>query len=256
MNHDTQSCMDPNVMEAKVVVSSCGHDGPFGATGVKRLKSIGTIVSVPGMNALDMNAAEDAIERLPREIVPGMIVTSMEVNHDGKIDPGFDFKNERTSPAVVASLSASDTDIVQPLKRWKWEYTTFQEAVNLAPDKSKRRFVIYVKSWIYEEKVEVAKKNKNGMIAGEGPEKQQAVALIARKPAANRKNMVTAQGRIDPNQNTGISIQNCAGVSKRVNQPGYHVITDPNEAKQFTVAELIQGEAWLESTGVSFTQGL
>ncbi|KAK6149791.1 hypothetical protein DH2020_017316 [Rehmannia glutinosa] len=33
MNHDTQSCMDPNVMEAKVVVSSCGGDGPFGATG-------------------------------------------------------------------------------------------------------------------------------------------------------------------------------------------------------------------------------
>ena len=79
MNHDTQSCMDPNVMEAKVVVSSCGNDGPFGATGVKRLKSIGMIVSVPGMNALDMNAAEDAIERLPREIVPGMIVTGMEV---------------------------------------------------------------------------------------------------------------------------------------------------------------------------------
>ena len=79
MNHDTQSCMDPNVMEGKVVVSSCGHDGPFGATGVKRLKSIGMIVSVPGMNALDMNAAEDAIERLPREIVPGMIVTGMEV---------------------------------------------------------------------------------------------------------------------------------------------------------------------------------
>lgn len=47
-----------------------------------------------------------------------------------------------------------------------------------------------------------------------------------------------------------------AGASKRVNRPGYHVITDPNEAKQFTVAELIQGEAWLESTGVSFTQGL
>jgi pectinesterase len=42
-----------------------------------------------------------------------------------------------------------------------------------------------------------------------GPEKHQAVALIARKPTANLKNMVTAQGRIDPNQNTGISIQNC-----------------------------------------------
>ncbi|KAL3612606.1 hypothetical protein D5086_003626 [Populus alba] len=103
------------------------------------------IVSVPGMNALDMNAAEDAIERLPRELVPIKVKDGLR----------------------------------------------------------------YVKSWIYEEKVEVAKKNKNGMIAGEGPEKQQALALIARKPAANRKNMVTAQGRIDPNQNTGISIQNC-----------------------------------------------
>ncbi|KAK7343566.1 hypothetical protein VNO77_12391 [Canavalia gladiata] len=79
MNHDTQSCMDPNVMEAKVVVSSCGHDGPFGATGVKRLKSIGMIDKVPGMKALDMNTAEDAIVRLTREIVPGMIVTGMEV---------------------------------------------------------------------------------------------------------------------------------------------------------------------------------
>ncbi|GJX33925.1 thiamine thiazole synthase, chloroplastic-like protein [Tanacetum coccineum] len=47
MNHDTQSCLDPNVMEAKVVVSSCGHDGPMGATGVKRLRSVGMIESVP-----------------------------------------------------------------------------------------------------------------------------------------------------------------------------------------------------------------
>lgn len=79
MNHDTQSCMDPNVMEAKIVVSSCGHDGPFGATGVKRLKDIGMIDTIPGMKALDMNTAEDAIVRLTREVVPGMIVTGMEV---------------------------------------------------------------------------------------------------------------------------------------------------------------------------------
>lgn len=79
MNHDTQSCMDPNVMEAKVVVSSCGHDGPFGATGVKRLRSIGMIDSVPGMKALDMNTAEDEIVKMTREVVPGMIVTGMEV---------------------------------------------------------------------------------------------------------------------------------------------------------------------------------
>uniref|UniRef100_A0A2K1XKY1 Uncharacterized protein n=1 Tax=Populus trichocarpa TaxID=3694 RepID=A0A2K1XKY1_POPTR len=31
------------------------------------------------MKALDMNAAEDAIVRLTREIVPGMIVTGMEL---------------------------------------------------------------------------------------------------------------------------------------------------------------------------------
>lgn len=78
-NHDSQSCMDPNVMEARIVVSSCGHDGPFGATGVKRLKSVGLISSIPGMKCLDMNVAEDAIVRQTREVVPGMIVTGMEV---------------------------------------------------------------------------------------------------------------------------------------------------------------------------------
>ncbi|MED6192932.1 hypothetical protein PIB30_014502 [Stylosanthes scabra] len=33
--------------------------------------------------------------------------------------------------------------------------------------------------------------------------------LVARKPLSNQKNMVTAQGREDPNQNTGTSIQQC-----------------------------------------------
>ncbi|KAJ1381484.1 Pectinesterase, catalytic [Sesbania bispinosa] len=33
--------------------------------------------------------------------------------------------------------------------------------------------------------------------------------IYARKPMPNQKNAVTAQGRTDPNQNTGISIQNC-----------------------------------------------
>ncbi|GKF66898.1 thiamine thiazole synthase, chloroplastic-like protein, partial [Tanacetum coccineum] len=40
---------------AKVVVSSCGHDGPMGATGVKRLRSVGMIKSLPGMKALEIN---------------------------------------------------------------------------------------------------------------------------------------------------------------------------------------------------------
>lgn len=148
--------------------------------------------------------------------------------------------------------------------------------------------------------------------------------LVARKPMESQKNMVTAQGRIDPNQNTGTSIQNCdiipsedlepvkssfptylgrpwkefarvvimqsniadhidpagwsiwsgdfalktcyfgefmnrgpgAGTSKRVDWPGFHIISDPAEAMKFTVAELIQGGEWLGSTGVAYTEGL
>merc|ERR1739845_31197 len=77
--HDTQSCMDPNVLEAKVVVSACGHDGPFGATGVKRLQELGLVDKVPGMFALDMNKAEDAVVANSREVYLGMIITGMEV---------------------------------------------------------------------------------------------------------------------------------------------------------------------------------
>ncbi|KAF9907131.1 triosephosphate isomerase [Linnemannia zychae] len=79
LHHDTQSCMDPNVIEAKVVVSSTGHDGPMGASGVKRLQKIGLVKNVPGMIALDMNAAEDGIVLNTREVVPGMVITGMEV---------------------------------------------------------------------------------------------------------------------------------------------------------------------------------
>ena len=77
--HDTQSCMDPNVLECKVLVSACGHDGPFGASGVKRLQSLGLVERIPGMGALDMNTAEDAIVNNTREVVPGMVLAGMEV---------------------------------------------------------------------------------------------------------------------------------------------------------------------------------
>lgn len=78
-NHDTQSCMDPQVIEAKVVVSATGHDGPMGATSAKRLQSIGAIQHVPGMHALDMSTAEDAVLQMTSEVVPGLIFTGMEV---------------------------------------------------------------------------------------------------------------------------------------------------------------------------------
>lgn len=81
MHHDDQSCMDPNVLESKVMVSSCGHDGPFGASGVKRLAKLGLLEKngLPGMGALDMNKAEDAVVNHTREIFPGMVVCGMEI---------------------------------------------------------------------------------------------------------------------------------------------------------------------------------
>lgn len=148
--------------------------------------------------------------------------------------------------------------------------------------------------------------------------------LVARKPMSKQFNTVTAQGREDPNQNTGTSIQKCnviassdlepvkgkiktylgrpwkqysrtvylqsyigdhihpsgwsvwdgdfalktlyygeymnngprAGTSKRVKWAGYRVIANAAEASKFTVTGLVQGNVWLKSTGVTYTEGL
>ncbi|CEG62855.1 Putative Thiamine thiazole synthase [Rhizopus microsporus] len=110
LNHDTQSCMDPNVIEAKVVVSGTGHDGPMGASGVKRLESIGLIAQKKGMLSLDMNAAEDDIVKYTREVVPGMVVTGMELAElDGapRMGPTFGamlISGQKAAYAARASL--------------------------------------------------------------------------------------------------------------------------------------------------------
>ncbi|KAL3821571.1 hypothetical protein ACJIZ3_007476 [Penstemon smallii] len=322
---------------------------------------------------------------------------------------------------LQSNANAIDANITVA-KDGSGSYKTVAEAIAAVPDKSKKRYVVYVKKGTYKENVQVGKSKKNVMIVGDGmdstiitgdlnyvdgsttfnsstlaavgegfmlqdiciqntagPEKHQAVALrvgadksvinrckidayqdtlythslrqfyrdsnitgtvdyifgnaavvfqkcnlIPRKPMKSQKNMVTAQGRTDPNQNTGISIQDCeirasedlepvkssfptylgrpwknysrtvvmeseigdiidpagwaewsgdfaldtlyygeymnmgpgAGTSKRVNWTGFHVITDPKEAMNFTVKELIQGGEWLGSSGVAFTEGL
>jgi len=48
------------------------------------------------------------------------------------------------------------------------DYQTLAEAVAAAPDRSKTRYVIYVKMGIYKENVEVTKKKMNLMIVGDG----------------------------------------------------------------------------------------
>jgi len=120
MHHDDQSCMDPNTINAPVVISTTGHDGkpalsssqpfclqlswltatnpiyftagPFGAFSVKRLVSMQQLPALGGMRGLDMNSAEDAIVKRTREIVPGLIVGGMELSEvDGanRMGPTF-----------------------------------------------------------------------------------------------------------------------------------------------------------------------
>jgi thiamine thiazole synthase len=92
MHHDDQSCMDPNTINAPLVISTTGHDGPFGAFCVKRLVSMQQIEKLGGMRGLDMRTAEDAIVKRTREIVPGLIVGGMELSEvDGanRMGPTF-----------------------------------------------------------------------------------------------------------------------------------------------------------------------
>jgi len=72
--------MDPNTINAPVVISTTGHDGPFGAFSVKRLVSMGEVEKLGGMRGLDMNRAEDAIVQGTREVTPGLIVGGMELS--------------------------------------------------------------------------------------------------------------------------------------------------------------------------------
>ncbi|XP_048433296.1 pectinesterase/pectinesterase inhibitor PPE8B-like [Pyrus x bretschneideri] len=47
-----------------------------------------------------------------------------------------------------------------------------------------------------------------------------------------------------------------AGLSSRVNWPGYHVIENPGEADEFTTAKFIEGDSWLTPTNIPFIRGL
>lgn len=90
LHHDDQSCMDPNTINAPLVISTTGHDGPMGAFCVKRLVSMQRIERLGGMRGLDMARAEDAIVKGTREIVPGLIVGGMELSEvDGANRMGY-----------------------------------------------------------------------------------------------------------------------------------------------------------------------
>ncbi|KAB2019735.1 hypothetical protein ERO13_D07G017600v2 [Gossypium hirsutum] len=160
-------------------------------------------------------------------------------------------------------------------------------------------------------------------IFGDGAVLFQNCQILAKQGLPNQKNTITAQGRKDPNQPTGFSIQFCnisadtdllpsvnstptylgrpwklysrtiimqsyisdairpqgwlewnqdfaldtlyyaeymnngpgASLSERVKWPGYHVLNNSAQAVNFTVAQFIEGDLWLPSTGVKYTSG-
>lgn len=85
--------MDPSsTINAPLVISTTGHDGPFGAFCAKRLVSMNVMEKLGGMRGLDMNRAEDAIVKGTREVSPGLIIGGMELSEvDGanRMGPTF-----------------------------------------------------------------------------------------------------------------------------------------------------------------------
>ncbi|URD81158.1 pectinesterase [Musa troglodytarum] len=115
--------------------------------------------------------------------------------------------------------------------------------------------------------------------------------MLVRKPMANQQCIVTAQGRKDRHEATGIVLHNCtisadptltsastttrsylgrpwkeysseignrgpgAATTKRVTWKGYKKV-DLAHAQKYTVKQFIQGKTWLPKTGVPFTPGL
>lgn len=104
MHHDDQSCMDPNTINAPLVISTTGHDGPFGAFCAKRLVSMTAIEKLGGMRGLDMSLAEDAIVKNTREVTKGLIIGGMELS---EID-GFNRMGPTFGAMVLSGVKAAE----------------------------------------------------------------------------------------------------------------------------------------------------
>lgn len=104
LHHDDHSCMDPNTINAPVIISTTGHDGPFGAFCAKRLVSMANVDKLGGMRGLDMNSAEDAIVKNTREVAKGLIIGGMELS---EID-GFNRMGPTFGAMVLSGVKAAE----------------------------------------------------------------------------------------------------------------------------------------------------
>ncbi|KAJ8514101.1 hypothetical protein OPV22_004535 [Ensete ventricosum] len=158
-------------------------------------------------------------------------------------------------------------------------FKTVQAAVDSVPNGNKNRYVIYVKKGVYKENVSLGNKKTSVMIVGDGMDATVITGSLNVVDGSTTFNSATLAAVGDGLILQDLKIENTAGPQKhqavalrvgadrsnrgpgagtggRVNWPGYHVITDANTAKAFTVASLIQGGSWLKETGVAFAEGL
>ncbi|KAL3834579.1 hypothetical protein ACJIZ3_009315 [Penstemon smallii] len=280
------------------------------------------------------------------------MITRMEESQNVGESPEWLSFNDRKLLQTPSSTIKADAVVA---KDGSGKYTTISDALKAVPEKSDKRFVIYVKKGVYVENVRIEKTMWNVMIIGDGknmtivsgslnnvdgtptfqsatfavfgqgfvardigfvntagPAKHQAVAMMStadlsvfyrctfdayqdtlyvnsnrqfyrecdiygtvdfifgnsavviqncnilpRKPMQGQQNTITAQGKFDPNQNTGISIQNCTiwpaenltGVNNFLGRPWKNYST--TILFQNVMDKFIDPKGWLPWVGTS-----
>lgn len=132
------------------------HDTCFDGLNTREKESIGRVL-------------EDLISRARASLAILVAISSQP-------DSGFlDVFVEKLPSWIIAAdrkLLQSSVDAVKAdltvAKDGSGNYKTVKEAIAIAPDKSKTRYVIYVKKGTYKENVEVGKNKKNVMLVGDG----------------------------------------------------------------------------------------
>lgn len=103
-------------------------------------------------------------------------------------------------------------------------------------------------------------------IFGDSPTLIQNTLIIARRPMDNQLNTVTAQGKVDANENTGIVIQNCRIVPEQILFPDRFKIAtylgrpwkqySTTVVMESTLADFIRPEGWTPWSGAAFEDTL
>ncbi|XP_009614349.3 probable pectinesterase/pectinesterase inhibitor 46 [Nicotiana tomentosiformis] len=320
-------------------------------TASNKLKNSGqhTSNSLSIVDIMDQSIQDsaDSIDRM------GRIGRRRLMNFDGDF-PSWMASKDRKLLQSSKGKSLIKVDVVVA-KDGSGDFINISDALEAVPEKSNKRFVIYVKKGVYVENVIVEKKKWNVMMIGDGMDattvsgslnfvdgtptfqtatfavfgkgfiardmgfrntagaaKHQAVALMStadlsvfyrckfdayqdtlyshsnrqfyrecsiygtvdfifgnsavvfqnchilpRKPMPGQMNTITAQGKIDPNQNTGISIQNCTiwpsanltGVRTFLGRPWKNYST--TVITSTTMASFIDPTGWLPWVGTT-----